>query len=214
MCKLELIKILRSTPEKQGQVYPGRRSDLRTVGRYIGKHRFGSLQKSFDPCLVPDVLDSTNDLYVDDKMIRTSHYYIISEERCPTKRTKTSREEECSANLSDLDEVIDVRPIADRRFALPPTRPSSYAPECGNGCILDIRCLAGSCVSCKVQPPGAQNLKRDWATHEMQSVFHVYVTPTSFIHEEFNDFARALSRIVSGGSDEAFCKAHPSYCQQ
>jgi len=99
-------------PDQNPYIAGGRkRSDLRTVRQYIDKHKLGEWQDTPDPCSVPSFLEETRNLSFDDKMIHTSHITLRDGERCsiPSKRTKNGTWVDCSANLSDLDEIIDLR---------------------------------------------------------------------------------------------------------
>jgi hypothetical protein len=218
MCKLELIKLLKTTTQQTYLESEKRRSDLRTVGLYIDKHSDGDWHNPgrpwalYDPCSMPAVADATDNLYIDDKLIRTSLIsYTSARADCPTQRKwpTTAEREDCSANLSDLDEIINFL-AADRTWhrGLPLGVRLPYSvPECGKGwgCFVTIRCLAGNCASCKAK--GASDTRQTTG-------LHVFVSSRTFIQEEFDNFARALSRIISGGSDAQFCKEHASYCQQ
>jgi hypothetical protein len=119
----------------------------------------------------------------------------------------------CSANISDLDEILEV--------------PASCGIKFGR---LSIRCLSGVCVSCRRESHkytnSADEAKQGGRTKESvgNSGLDVYLNTWVFDRNtgrdqkaecaKVNDFARTLSRIISGGSDEAFCKENPSYCQR
>jgi hypothetical protein len=184
MCKVEVIKILRSTPGKQS--YVERSSDLRTVGRYLDFHG-GTIYTAKDPCTQLDII-GTSELAIDDKTIHSSFHGRLINYRCPTAtHRESSKEEECSANISELDDIIRV------------------CEQCGRSSYLLIRCLTGSrCVSCVF----------DGVKDDVDALTVNVDNTLNSPQEDYDNFARALSRIISGGSDEAFCKEYPRHCQQ
>ena len=82
---------------------------------------------------------------------------------------------------------------------------------------MKIRCLSGNCISCS-ETSKWKNKFQDW-TNESRNFkidyITVYVGGSDYVSRDeggFHNFVRSLSRLISGGSDEEFCRLNPDYC--
>ena len=219
----QVIKLISPPPggssepdQKAVYLASGRRDDLRTVNSYFTKVAQFEDRRGYACHMY--VKRYTWEIYVDDKTMRVSNFEEeYGNYACvpPFERNyEFEKDSTCSANISDLDEILHVPERC------PPT--ALGAPE------LEIRCLSGRCVTCKYNERGQGRAKADSKTeegvHDDRLIVYLGIpgkrrdlaAPDAPIATcaTLNDFSRALSRIISFGSDEAFCKARPSYCQQ
>src|SRR5260221_6427790 len=175
-----------------------RRSDLRIVRDYVLNHSSGFSFGCYSSW--------TSEIFIDDKKIRisnSSRHTNEEEDQCPAAAHQkykiwSEKLEECSANLSDLDDVVETS-----QWECGPPQCFAMRP------FLEIKCLTGDCAYCRFRK---RDRNSDWNTEDQQTHFmNVELGNPKYIkRKELNSFARALSRIISYGSDEALCKAHPS----
>jgi hypothetical protein len=215
--KMEFIQTLRKPrtqseqPDKTAYIAGERRSDLRTVKSYLPSD---TSWRSNDILGCEELRSSsTKDIFVDDKRMLITNLELGSFENCDKTAPLYYLDEssECSANISDLDEILEVPACC------PPT-------ACGLISFrLSIRCLSGGCVSCRVERKKYTDARNKVeSTRASRDVgLTVFLSDYVFFSRDQNvecakldNFARALSRIISYGSDKEFCKAHPSYCHQ
>jgi len=185
-----------------------RNADLRVVASYVASQEI--LRHQFymdDPCFAPDSEGYTKSIYATDTIMRISIVDAYNFWRCPAKKQEQSEVlQECTANISDLDENIDASP------SLPAAGPESIG-------LVRINCLSGECAACKEQIRYWDKrlgwVNRTKENHRDGLVVHIG-DPRRFERQKvmLNGFLRALSRIISGGSDEQFCKQNIGRCEQ
>ena len=112
MCKLELIKVLRSTSTPQKQNYQERRRDLRTLPSYFASAGLYEVLDKKDGCQFY-LSYQTREIYVDDKMMRIRggrHQGYSCTKNAPRYQPwyDLTEDTECSAKISDLDDILDI----------------------------------------------------------------------------------------------------------
>tara|TARA_R110001583_G_scaffold116155_1_gene266745 strand:- start:173 stop:1000 length:828 start_codon:yes stop_codon:yes gene_type:complete len=176
----------------------GKRGDLRKVQNFI-RYAPGSVVKNRDEyvCQGPDLSSHTVEININDGALGITNRTFSDFDRCPSF-TITNAEElvECSAHIGDLDDVLVIWD-------------SSYDAS--------VNCLTGSCFNCKA------NYRRkekgsDWTSKSRSyQIGNASIYTGSFSYYEqnpsrFNEFFKALSRLISKGSTEAFCARNPNFC--
>ncbi|MDO9481123.1 MAG: hypothetical protein Q8S96_08875 [Hydrogenophaga sp.] len=192
-------KIELSSQSSQEYQKNDRRNDMRIVQRYL---RTAPLTVSrLLPEYVCNGLDTmygSLEVEFSEKGLKVVNHEYLNSERCETGyQAKRENRISCTANLVDLDEAFYVTSM-----------PS-----------LNINCLSGNCISCsesskfKNKHTGWENSSR---TYDIDNV-DVYIGGRDYVKqhsgERFNSFVQAFSRLVSGGSDRAFCELLPQYCE-
>jgi hypothetical protein len=242
--KMDAIQTLRKPrteyrqPDQKAIYTEGmRRDDLRAVEWYL---THGRVYEYVDGEGNVRERRATREIYVDNKTVRITN---VTDSRCikcigAGQLDHSVRSiEECSANISDLDELISVGD------------PCSEYERPGFPETLTISCLSGNCWTCKSQRTiGKATTSREDVVREENSRARFYwvwlrnlstsrmtqqSTRLNSLNRSLDQYldqyatslrpqfcstlgglARALSRIVAYGSDEKFCGKHPSYCEQ
>ncbi len=176
----------------------GRRTDLRSVQSFM---KYAPISVSrFSPkyvCSGPDTSEETREISFKGEQLSITNWTENSSERCETGHKAKRRETLiCTANISDLDEVIEV----------------------WSGPKLTINCLTGNCVSC-LEKSKWKNKHQGWKNESRKfeiDYLNIYVGGEDYVLQSeivFNKLLMSLSRLISGGSDAVFCESPPHYCR-
>ena len=178
----------------------GRRVDLRTLQSFMRTTPIDvSRLRDQYVCDGSDQDDSTREIRLDNQMLTITNYEKSSTERC-NAGYQVVREtvDICTAEIKNLDELITV-----------------WSPP-----SLSIYCLTGDCVTCNQSSKWKNNMNSNWTNESREfniDYFRVYVGGLKHVQDnerEFVSAVRALSRLISGGSDKAFCDENPYYCNE
>jgi hypothetical protein len=217
MCKLELAKLIFSVAPQldQEKVYAAsqRRSDLIAVDIFIKQtwvDKFADHDDlANDLCAEPYTTHKTADLLIREKTLTITNIDQYITTICPAMtKVWTEIKEVCNANIDDLEEII----LSGEELKSPKIDfPSKH---------VGIGCLIGRCVHCRSQathldPKTLKPLSSTVEEFEKSSIIIYTTTQESYDQHRrdlFNSFLRSFSRILSGGSDEAFCKKYPIHC--
>jgi hypothetical protein len=184
---------LESPPDK-ATIYmrDGRRADLRIVQEHTRytPTTMGRAGENY-VCSANDTLDRTIGVNFEDDQLSITNSNDWSRERCNSEQSyKGEGLLECKTDIHQLDDAIKI----------------------GSGPHLSIYCLTGDCVRC-YETSKYKFYNQDWINNESRNYkidhFTIYVGGVEYIESDknaFYRFVRALARLISGGSDEAFCK--------
>ena len=153
-------------------------------------------------CDIRDGTDQT-ELTFDNGDLRVVNFTVRTSERCSMRPLLTSEERTiCSAPIDALSGAIEI----------------------WSGPTLRLRCTSGDCFKCsrtytaEHQDAGSMEETRDYRINEAT----VYAGGQAYYSDGLRNspdkelalvnMVRALSRVISGGSDEAFCASSPQYC--
>jgi len=172
------------------------RDDLRTVQDYV--KRAPSVKTDDEPCDGPGRTERfTSEFRVSAGLLRLANYLDSDSEKCETGwRARREQTTICVSKLDDIDEIVEV----------------------WNGPNLRIKCLSGKCFQC-AEKGKWRNRETPWTQVERQyqtdyvellAGTHEYVSRDT---EKFNAMGRAVSRIISGGTDRKFCDRNPANCK-
>jgi hypothetical protein len=209
MCKLELVKtIVYNSPFFEGKPNneystQAKRRDLLAVDDFISR-----AQRIIDDQSECRRFNYTGTAYIGGATMR-----VLNQLNATNCERPSINEEECSASLNDLREMIDIPDCGEYPgdyFSKPPICPGRF---------IFLRCLIGNCVSCK-KTEG--KLRRDHTIDWRHRVYNatgltIFVGDRSRYDQNdmatYKKFLRSLSRIISGGTDEAFCKKNAGVCK-
>jgi hypothetical protein len=175
-----------------------RKVDLHTVQQFFSTAPDNVIRiKPEYVCETSEANNHTDEIHIDDALIRIVDRQISDDLECKTGPLFTREENwTCTAAINDTDPILQI----------------------WSGPMVQINCLTGKCFKCEI----AEKLKNRF--HDWQSADHSYELPYAKIYvgnysdingirqTEFNNVLKALSRILSGGSDNAFCSNSPQYC--
>ncbi|KXV03225.1 hypothetical protein CR51_18765 [Caballeronia megalochromosomata] len=179
----------------------GRDADLRTVQHYIKYAPAFEGIRPQDDCTGADFDYWTDEFTLDDGALKLVNRRSNRSPACEGENGRGWRQEEieiCTAALKDIDDVISI-----------------------GGAVLraaELSCLTRYCFTCTSTTTYSDKLHPNKATRTetvLQSVTEVYLGTSRYNEghrDGFNAFLRALSRIISGGSDSVFCEMRPKYC--
>ncbi len=208
MCKLELVKtIVYNSPFFEGKPNGGystqaKRRDLVAVDDFINRARM----------IIDEQSDCRRFNYTQTAYIGGATMRALNELNQTNCETPSINEEECSASVDDLREMIEISDCGEYLGDY------SSKPRICPGKFIVLRCLIGNCVSCK-KTEG--KLRKDYTIDWHHRVYNtsaltIFVGDRSRYDQNdmamYKKFLRSLSRIISGGTDEAFCRKNASVC--
>lgn len=174
----------------------GLRSDLRSIQSYL-RYAPVTVSNPVDACSASDADYYTKEFRLSQGDLSIKNHEASSSERCASgNRIRRETESICTAALADLDDAVEI-------WSLP---------------NLKINCLTGDCFQCQVDAKW-RKAGQDWMPEKDQyriSYAYVYLGGERYLTDnlvKFKEFGRAVSRLVSTGSDRNFCKGNPQYCR-
>lgn len=172
------------------------RDDLRVVQEYV--KWAPAIKTDAEACDGPGRSERfTSEFRVSAGLLRLTNYADSDSEKCATGwRSRREQTTTCEAKLDDIDEIVEV----------------------GSGPNLTIKCLSGYCFQC-TEKGRWRNRETPWTRVERK--FQIdYVELHAGTHEyvrsnttKFNAMGRAVSRIISGGTDSKFCERNAGSCK-
>lgn len=187
-----------SAPADPKKVYieSGRQDDLRAIQDYVIYTpitvRRGEGQRACDP---GDSDSQTREVRFESDTLTISNNTMSSDERCSTgfnvRRETTTV---CTARVRDLDSVVQLWTST-----------------------LKLACLSGDCFTCR-ESSRWKNFQTPWTTERRTyRIFYNEIhggAPTLSPREQTRQVgvARAIARVISSGSDRAFCARYSNVC--
>ncbi|MGB3338707.1 MAG: hypothetical protein WBA73_16150 [Devosia sp.] len=197
--ELMFEKLTSAPTVKESYEQGGRRDDLRKIQdflTYAGVTTARLIDEAV--CNGIDSDQTTQELRFADGGVTVVNWERTSSERCldgyQAVRETTSR---CKAAMVDLDDAV--------RIWSPPR--------------FRISCLSGNCFTCDTTGQWKSRDNPEWSpSSEVIPSDSVWIYTGSSaqdvyaITDEIIEVAKALARVISGGSDKAFCDVSPHFC--
>jgi len=149
-------------------------------------------------CQTNDEEANTREFRLSDNQLSVTNHLVTSGERCdngPRARRETTRI--CTADLKSVDDVVQIW-----------SRPS-----------IKFSCLTGDCFKCSEQSRWKNKFNSDWTSDSREyaiSTADLFVGGEKHVRDNMPDFkevTRSFARLISSGSDDAFCRRYSQYCR-